>query len=69
MSNTIHSFTVVLGSNVGEEAAARIANAIRQLNNVISVDANIVDPAYHAAVMKERSRVNKALLELIDIGI
>jgi hypothetical protein len=69
MSDRINSLTVVLEHDLTEEQAELLVNAISLLENVISVTPNITDPIYHVALMRERSRVNNKLLDMIKSGI
>ena len=69
MSDRVNSLLVILDKDMRDDDVQALVDAIRMMKNVNSVSMNVSDPDTQVAVMRERSRVNNALLDLIKTGI
>lgn len=65
MTDRIHSFTVVLDENMREEDAEAIANAIRLMRGILSVESNVSDPGQFVAETRVRSELGDKLWEVL----
>ncbi|WP_420106868.1 hypothetical protein [Herbaspirillum huttiense] len=65
MTDRIHSFTVVLDENMREEDAEAIANAIRLMRGILSVESNVSDPGQFVAEARVRRELGDKLWEVL----
>lgn len=69
MSDRINSLLVVLDNDMRDDDVQGLIDAIKKFRNVNSVTGNVTDHNTHVAHMRERARINDALLELVKSGI
>ncbi|WP_343743341.1 hypothetical protein [Herbaspirillum huttiense] len=65
MTDRIHSFTVVLDEDIREEDAAAIANAIRLMRGILTVESNLSDPGQFVAEARVRRELGEKLWEVL----
>lgn len=61
MTHRIHSFTVALDEDIREEDAEAIANAIRLMRGILSVECNVSDLGQFVAEARVRCELGDKL--------
>ena len=65
MTDTFHSFTVVLEHDTRDDEARYILNAIKMIKGVQSVTGQVADIDSHMAEVRARNELGKKLLDVV----